>query len=363
MPPPPSDRAAALQAALERRLPVLAGGATRVGRPVLLAGGASQEAWAVDVEVAGGPLAGRHALVLRRDLGGALSSAVLPRRQEFVVLTAMHRAGLPVPRPYWFIPDLGGDGRAAFLMARVEGETIGRRIVQDARLAAARARLPDQMGAVLAAIHRVDPAAHGLDFLAAPAPGQPAALARLDQLAADLRAIDEPHPALELGLRWLRAHAPPPGPLVVVHGDFRVGNLAVGPEGLRAVLDWENVHLSDPHADLGWACLRAWRFGQDHLPAGGVGERAAFFAAYEHASGRRVDPALAAYWEILGNCQWAIGALGQARRHLSGREPNVEFAALGRVAAEMELELLDLIEQWEAGRLPAPADAGRRDAG
>ena len=286
---------------------------------------------------------------------------VLTREQEFAVLRAVHAAGAPAPRPYWFFPNLGREARPAFLMERLDGETIGRRIVRDAALAEARARLPAQMGEALAAIHAIDPVAHGLTFLPAPTPGQSAATTTLDQLEADLRAIDEPHPALELGLRWLRAHAPAPGPTVLVHGDYRVGNLVVGPAGLRGVLDWEVAHIGDPHADLGWACVRAWRFGQDHLPAGGVGDREAFFAAYERASGRAVDRGVAFYWETLGNFQWALGALGQARRHLSGAAPSVELASLGRISAEMELELLDLIARHERGE--APSSTARPGAG
>ena len=347
MPQATDDRTTVLQQALEAWLAGAAGAPLTVAGLRPLVGGASQEAWALDVEIAGGPEAGRHALVLRRDMGGALSSSVLPRDREFAVLRAMHAAGLPVPRPYWYTPDLLGDGRAAFLMQRVEGETIGRRIVQDPRLADARRLLPGQMGAALAAIHAVDPAARDLGFLRAPAPGQSAADATLDRLEADLRAVDEPHLALELGLRWLRARAPAPEPPVVIHGDYRVGNLVVGPEGLRYVLDWENVHLSDPHADLAWACVRAWRFGVDDLPVGGVGEREPFYAAYERAGGRAVDPERVFYWEVLGNLQWAIGALGQARRHLTGQEPSIELASLGRICAEMELELLNLIARTE----------------
>jgi aminoglycoside phosphotransferase (APT) family kinase protein len=137
---------------------------------------------------------------------------------------------------------------------------------------------------------------------------------------------------------------------VVVHGDFRVGNLLVGPDGLRAVLDWENVYLGDPHADLAWLCLRAWRFGQDHLPVGGLGAREPFLQAYAAHGGQAIDRAALAYWEVLGNVQWAIGSLGQARRHLSGAAPSIELAALGRVCAEMELEALDLMLAHEAGR-------------
>ncbi len=362
----PVTQRATLREELERAIAAAAGAAARVEGLALLPGGASQEAWSLDVEIAGGAYAGRHALVLRRDMGGALSSAVLPRAQEFAVLRAVHAVGVRTPRPYWFFADLCG--RAAFVMERLSGETIGRRIVQDPALAQARALLPAQMAEALAAIHAVDPAAQGLEGLRAPAPGQSTAAAAIERIEADLRAIDEPHPALELGLRWLRMHVPsvsaaqsqdapnrtavpvaPDGP-VLVHGDFRVGNLVVGPEGLRGVLDWENAHLGDRHADLAWACVRAWRFGQDHLPVGGVGARADFYAAYERASGHAVDPAAVYYWEVLGNLQWALGALGQARRHLSGQERSIELASLGRICAEMELELLDLIAHDDARR-------------
>ncbi len=349
-----SSRVETLRIGLERFIAHAAGSPARVDGLKLLAGGASQEAWALDADIAGAPEQGRHALVLRRDMGGALSSSVLTRAQEFDVLTLVHIAGVRTPRPYWFIPagSAAAGGRAAFLMQRLTGETIGRRIVRDPALAAARALLPGQLAEALATIHNIagTARAHGFDALRAPKAGQSAATAALDRMEADLRKIDEPHPALEFGLRWLRAHDPGPNNpdgLVLVHGDFRIGNVVVGSEGLRGVLDWENAHLGDPHADLAWMCVRAWRFGRDDLPVGGIGERAPFYAAYTQASGRRVDPARVYYWEVLGNVRWALGALGQARRHLSGLEPSIELASLGRVAAEMELETLNLIEGYD----------------
>jgi len=331
------DRATALQRALETWLPGAAGALVTVTGLKPLVGGASQEAWALDVEVAGGPEAGRHALVLRRDMGGALSSSVLPRDREFAVQRAMHAAGLPIPRPYWYTPDLLGDGRAAFLMQRVEGETIGRRIVQDPKLAEARQILPEQMGTALATIHAVDPAAHDLGFLRAPAPGQSAADATLDRLEADLRAIDEPHPALELGLRWLRAHVPEEREPVLVHGDLRLGNLIVDEGGLVGVLDWEQCHAGDGAEDLGWMCLRSWRFGADDRPALGVGTREALLEAYAAAGGREVTLDELLFWEVLGNVRWGVICVIQAQR------PTLEHYAIGRRACEPEWDLLGLM--------------------
>jgi aminoglycoside phosphotransferase (APT) family kinase protein len=171
------------------------------------------------------------------------------------------------------------------------------------------------------------------------------ALTAVERSARQLAGYGEPHPVLELALRWLRGRAPGCAAPVLVHGDFRVGNLMVGPAGLVGVFDWEFAHAGDSAEDLAWPCVRSWRFGQDELRLGGVGQPEEFFTAYERAGGRPVDRAAVRYWEVLGNLRWAVGCVAQANRHLSGQAPSVEFASLGRRAAEMELELLDLIER------------------
>ena len=117
--------------------------------------------------------------------------------------------------------------------------------------------------------------------------------------------------------------------------------------GLVGVFDWEFAHVGDRHEDLAWPCVRSWRFGQDALKLGGVGQPEEFFAAYESAGGRKVDPEAVRFWEVVGNLRWAVGCVAKAHRHLSGQAPSVELASLGRRACEMELELLDLIARAE----------------
>jgi aminoglycoside phosphotransferase (APT) family kinase protein len=306
-----------------------------------LAGGASRAAYALDIDVKEGAMAGRHACVLRLDLGGRIYETALGRAEELEVLRHVRRAGCLVPAALW-----AGDGsvlgRDFMILERIEGETIGRRIVEREELAAARWVLPQQAGVALGRIHAVDPAP--LSFLPAPPPGQGPAQAVLERARRELDRIDEPHPALEIGWRWLREQAPASTGLVLVHGDFRLGNWVVGPEGLRAVLDWEFASLGDPHEDLAWPFVRDWRFGKDELRFAGLSDGSGFLAAYEEASGRTPDPRALHYWEVMGNFRWALGCLTQARRHLSGEEPSIELASLGRRAAEMELELMALLE-------------------
>jgi aminoglycoside phosphotransferase (APT) family kinase protein len=286
-----------------------------------LPGGASKEAWAVRAE-------GRD-LIVRRAGVGVIHRGTLTLEQEFAVLGAMHAAGVRVPEPVAYLGLV--DGREAFAMARVEGETIGRRIVRGEH-----PELPRELGEELARIHAVPP----LPFLE-----DGDVLARFLE---ELDSVGEPHPAIEYGLAWLRRRLPDSGGRVLLHGDWRVGNLVVGPDGLVAVLDWEFAHVGDPLEDLAWPLVRAWRFGRDELRLGGIGAVEPYLEAYGAASGRDVVPADLDAWEVLGNVKWAVGCLTQARRHLRGQDRSVEYAVLGRMAAEMEYELLDLIERAAA---------------
>jgi aminoglycoside phosphotransferase (APT) family kinase protein len=283
--------------------------------------------------------------VLRRDLGGVIIADALDRDSEFAVLRRAYEGGVRVPRPRWLCLDTGVVGAPFFVMDRLDGESVGRRVVREPALAGARAVLPRQMGEQLAYIHALS--LDGLDFLPRPQPGQSPAHRALAQAEGQLAAAPEPHPVLELALRWLRDRAPECDRPVLVHGDFRVGNLMVAPEGLAGVFDWEFAHVGDPHEDLAWPLVRSWRFGQDTLRLGGVGQPEEFFAAYERAGGRCVDLTAVRFWEVVGNLRWATGCITQAQRHLSGQAPSVELASLGRRTAEMELELIDLIEQAE----------------
>jgi aminoglycoside phosphotransferase (APT) family kinase protein len=305
----------------------------------LLTGGASRQTWSFDavIEHADGRIE-TIPLVARAD--PRKGPNVMSRDVEYRVLEAAEAAGVPVPS----VHAMGDDslGVPFFLMERVEGETIARRILREDEYADARGVMTGQLGAILAAIHAIDTA--GLP-LQRPEPGLSAAETEVKRFEQTYRMITpDPHPTFELTFRWLKENLPPPADPTFVHGDYRLGNLIVGPEGIRSVLDWELAHIGDPLEDFGFLCIRSWRFGNDNIPVAGVGQRDELFRAYEAAGGRKVDPAAVNWWEVFGNLRWGIITIMQANAYLAGMSKSVELAAIGRRTAETEWELLNLME-------------------
>ena len=306
-----------------------------------LTGGASKQTWAFDAQIDAADGQRNVPLVMRAD----------PRRLqpqnddlEYILLKAAGATGVPVPIVY-----ARGDSSLNmpfFLMEHVEGETIPRRLLRDEEYAEARDVLPQQLGEILAKIHSVPIEQHGLDILPGPAEGQSPAEHELERYEQVYRAVTpNPHPVFELAFRWLRQHAPESDARVLVHGDYRMGNLMCGPEGARAILDWELAHIGDPMEDIGWLCVRSWRFGNDDRPVGGLGQRDEFYAAYQAAGGATVGLDAIRFWETFGNLRWGISCIIQAKTYIDGYSTSVELASIGRRIAETEWELLNLMEE------------------
>jgi len=293
-------------------------------------GGASRETWLAEGDSA--------RWVLRRDPKGSVS--LVPMAEEYALVSRVSEGGVPVPEPLAFEPDGGRFGSPGLLMEHVEGTSVAPRILRKPEFETARAVLTAQLGEALARVHAIDP--DTLDGILPGPTGDPA----LDQIAEWERQLDEigePLPAVELGLRWLRSNAPEPAEARLVHGDFRLGNFIVDESGLAAVIDWELAHLGDPAEDIGWLCIRSWRFGNDDLPVAGVGQLDAFIAAYEAAGGSPIDRDRVRYWEAFGNVKWAVICARQAHDHLSGVRRSHELASLGRRVCEPEWDLLQLV--------------------
>jgi aminoglycoside phosphotransferase (APT) family kinase protein len=335
----------ALARKIERSLADETGGVVSVRDLNPLAGGACQDNYRVDLALSGGESPGQHRMVLRSDARRSLPASI-DRQQEFQVILAALAAGVKTPAVHWLTCVLVREGAYAYFMDWVDGEAIGRRVVRNPELAEARQRLPEQLADALCRIHTVNPGnARHLRFSNLVNPDLPPAQAAIESIRRQLDGLLEPRPALELALQWLIENAPPSSERTLVHADFRTGNFMVSPEGLRAVLDWEFSHWGDPFEDLGWLCVRDWRFGQLAKPVGGIARRDTFYAAYQQASGRTVDPKRVHYWEVAGNVRWALGSIYQGERYLSGEEQDIELLGVARRATEMEFEALRLIDQ------------------
>jgi aminoglycoside phosphotransferase (APT) family kinase protein len=312
-----------LARSLARRLSAVLGTEVSIARLSRMTGGASRETWAFEAVTDDGP----RSLVLRREppVPGRPGGMAL----EAAAIAAARRAGVPVPR----LIDSGTDpavlGAPYLITEFVEGETIARRLLREDRYAEARAMMAAELGRTLARIHAIPlEAVPGLEA------GDP-----LESLRETYDELGEPLPTIEIALRWLDEHRPDAVPETLVHGDFRTGNLIIAPDGLRAVLDWELVHRGDPREDLGWLCVKCWRFGSPH-PVGGFGGLDELLDGYAEVAGWRPDPGAVLWWQIYGTAWWAVGCRMMAERHLSGTTPSVELAAIGRRVCEQEHDLL-----------------------
>ncbi|MEP9413755.1 phosphotransferase family protein [Gordonia sp. VNQ95] len=288
--------------------------------------GASRQTWAFTATIDDRA----HPLILRLDLPGAREDSSLLR--EAALMRAAGAAGVASPTVLAAgedHPDIGGD---FVVMNRVDGETIPRKILRDERFASARTRLGAQLGHSLARLHRIDP-----DTI----PGLPDE-DPLESWQRELDSIDRPLPTFEFALAWLANRRPQESGRALVHGDYRVGNIIVDDDGLAAVLDWELAHVGDPLEDLGWMCVKAWRFGGAGV-VGGLCDLDEFVGAYEAGSGATVDRDAVFWWQVYGTLRWGLICVHQAQRHLSGATMSVELAAIGRRVSENEWELLNLL--------------------
>jgi aminoglycoside phosphotransferase (APT) family kinase protein len=308
-------------------------GATGVTGAAKLSGGASQETWSFDIVHA----AGNTGAILRRAPPGygAAPGRAAGLDAEAILMQLAHDAGLPSPKVMHVLQpkdDLG----TGFIMQRVEGETIARKILRDEQFAKARPLLARQLGKAAAGIH-------ALDRAKLPKLRTSIASTEIADLEREYRSFNWPRPVVELALRWLRERDPgPPQETALVHGDFRHGNLIIGADGLRAVLDWELAHLGDPMEDLGWICVNSWRFGEIDKPVGGFGSREELFAGYE-AAGHPVDADRVMFWEVMGTLRWGVMCCGMMQRFRSGPDHSMERAMIGRRASETEIDLLRLL--------------------
>ena len=300
-----------------------------------LSGGASQETWLIKITGRDAP----SSLILRRAPEGierSPDSAAIGLPSEAKLIHAAEQANVPVPSVVRVLKPEDGLGEG-FFMSEIEGETIARRILRDEAYASARTILPAQCGEALARIHSIrlegDPVltiSSGLD--------------QLTYYEDIYKATATCRPVFDLAMVWLRENAPKPCSPVLVHGDFRLGNLMVDSSGLAAVLDWELGHLGDPREDIAWICVNSWRFGNIDRRLGGFGDLEPMLDAYAAAGGQAFTAEDIDWWEMLGSMKWGVMCMLMYESFRSGADPSVERAAIGRRVSETEMDLVNLLE-------------------
>ena len=289
-----------------------------------LTAGASRETWSFAAD--------GNKYIMQRERSGGVGRI----RHEPTLLRAAMVAGVPVPEVVVDGSTSDALERPFMVVRYIDGETIARRILRDDVFSHVRSTFVGDVAAALARLHAMPTdVVAGLD--------SSDQLTMYDKLLCDL---DQPHPAFELVIRWLQEHRPATARRTIVHGDFRLGNLLVDENGLRAVLDWELAHIGDPMEDLGWLCVRAWRFGS-RRPVAGVADYDELFDAYESESGVRPDPEVVRWWEVFGTLRWGVICIMQMTAHMTGMTRSHELAAIGRRVCETEYDAFKLLEgRW-----------------
>eukprot|EP00811_Abedinium_folium_P032555 NODE_5591_length_1754_cov_6.009219.p1 GENE.NODE_5591_length_1754_cov_6.009219~~NODE_5591_length_1754_cov_6.009219.p1 ORF type:complete len:509 (+),score=90.83 NODE_5591_length_1754_cov_6.009219:36-1529(+) len=288
--------------------------------------GASHEMYELRIVLEGSGGA-PHQYCLRRRVRGQMAPNEPPLRVEPAILSTLATAGLVVPRVVAQLDDPAGE---AYVMDWVDGETMGPRVCRLCERLQCGSRLAESCGEFLGDLQRVPteelrkllPTYDALDAVRGLVVTQPTGPAS---------------PTLDFLQRWLEHHAPVKGSsaAVLVHGDFRNGNIVVSEQSgsLRAVLDWEFCHLGEPMEDLAWLLSMPWRYGRPELQAGGVGGFGDVVRGFERRGGR-VDHKALRWWTVYSSFKWAVIA------HSMATQPTLEAVAIHRRASEGKLDAL-----------------------
>jgi aminoglycoside phosphotransferase (APT) family kinase protein len=296
--------------------------------------------------------AGARRAVLRRPPLGTLLESAHDMSREHRIIAALGQTPVPVAQALGFCSDERVTGAPFYVMDYVDAE-----IVRDEHDAAevlsadARNELAASMIDVLAALHALDPDEIGLGTLGRHDGYVERQLKRWRRQweAVQTRQI----PAIEEARRLLEASRPKQQRISIVHGDYRIDNVAIRRDGsVAAVLDWELCTLGDPLADLGVLLLN-W-VGPDepteHMlngtptTLGGFPDRDFLLARYAERSG--ADLSQIAFYVGLGYWRLACIAEGIYVRLATGAMGDTSDAAIRRVGdqvpqlAEMALSAL-----------------------
>jgi aminoglycoside phosphotransferase (APT) family kinase protein len=309
--PAASDLAAGIATLLGQRLP--RGTRVAVSPPERAFGGNARQAWTCTASWEDG--SGRHDEELILLVRAAGSQVRTDPAREFAALDGLAEAGVRAPRIWGHDPDGRLFGRAAVLLERLPGRTDAVEYLR-ADPAVGRPRTLD-LALALAELH-VAPVPALDEGQPQAAPLQPTQ-SQLEQWREQFEeARREPYPTLSWLFGWLADHLVEPAKPVLVHGDFRPGNVLFRADRITAILDWEMAHVGDPGEDLAWPYRALWS-PERFVPLD------EFVAVYEAAGGVHV-PADALRWHrVFCEVKFAVISLRASRSFADGATGNLRL--------------------------------------
>lgn len=299
-----------------------------------LSGGAIQENWAIASSEQD------WAIVLRKN-ADTVVDASSDRAQEYQLLRRLFEFGIQVPEPLYFSAKDNFLNSDFFMMQKISGVTEGHKLVR-LKQPELQKKIVQDIGRHLARIHQIQHDQELEKIL--PYPDSKNYLTNLiQQLTQQLENLKRARPIVEFALQWMQKHQPSVDEIVLVHGDYRTGNLMIEDDHISGILDWEFTHWGDRREDIGWFTAKCWRFGQNQALAGGIGDYEDFMRAYAEENDIYIPEFEMKFWHVLAHVRWAIVAMQQSDRNLNHFPYSLELALTEFLVPQLEKNILDLI--------------------
>ena len=274
--------------------------------------------------------------IVRRSVVKDKAVMAIPKNMEAKIQKIVKEYGAPVPEIIMEFSE-GAEIGEGYVMQSVGGETIPRKILRDDSYKNIRNKLTYEIGKSLAQIHKTR--LEKLQDLEKITFSE-----SLEKLFIIYESFDQPQPVFDLAFKWLENQKILDYEEVLVHGDYRFGNFIISEKKLESIIDRELAHIGNPMEDLGWLCVRSWRFGNIEKRAAGLGDIDDLIAGYESNSKIKVDKSQLDIWQLYGSLKWGIICMVQTFAHLSGAVNSLEKAAIGRRVSETEFDLMNMIK-------------------
>ena len=274
--------------------------------------------------------------IVRRSVVKDKAVMAISKNMEAKIQKIVKEYGAPVPEIIMEFSE-GAEIGEGYVMQSVGGETIPRKILRDDSYKNIRNKLPYEIGKSLAQIHKTR--LEKLQDLEKITFSE-----SLEKLFIIYESFDQPQPVFDLAFKWLENQKILDYEEVLVHGDYRFGNFIISEKKLESIIDWELAHIGNPMEDLGWLCVRSWRFGNVNKRAAGLGDVDELIAGYEANSKIKIDKSQLDIWQLYGSLKWGIICMVQTFAHLSGAVKSLEKAAIGRRVSETEFDLMNMIK-------------------